>query len=365
MAAPTPLLAAPNTTPTADAYRFGGARPTPAPCGAPPCWLVLAVAAALLAAVPAAFSVSYRTYAVTTGSGAIVVTGASSGIGAHAAEALARRGWVVFAGVRSEAAAAAVRAVGVASLVPLVLDVTSAASREAALAALAAELAERGNLPLVALINNAGISRSGLPLEVEPEAQTREVFETNVFGALATTQLLLPLLRASQGRLVFVSSVAGVLSAVPTMGAYAASKHALEALADAFRRELAHAGVSVSVVEPAFVRTLIAQNNRAASQGDVVVAAAAARAAAAYPWLGESARRGDGDVARGDDPQVVTDVLVHAVESRAPRTRYVCASLFLGSGKFKMPAEVITWLDWLLPDRLMDALVGASYKRSV
>jgi hypothetical protein len=61
----------------------------------------------------------------------------------------------------------------------------------------------------------------------------------------------------------------------------------------------------------------------------------------------------------------VTDVLVHAVESRTPRTRYVCASLFLGSGKLKTPAEVVTWLDWLLPDRLMDALVGASYKRSV
>ena len=324
---------------------------------------MLAVAAAALAALPGAFSVSYKTYAVTTGSGAIVITGASSGIGAHAAEALARRGWVVFAGVRSEAAAAAVRAVGVESLVPLLLDVTSPASRAAALATLTAELAERGGLPLVALINNAGISRSGLPLEAEPETQTREVFETNFFGALAATQLLLPLLRASQGRLVFVSSVAGVLSAVPTMGAYAASKHALEALADGFRRELAHAGVSVSVVEPAFVRTLIAQSNRAAMERDASVAAAAARAMAAYPWLGGVARRGGGDVERGDDPQVVTDVLVHAVESRTPRTRYVCASVFLFGGKLRTPAALVTWLDWALPDRVMDAVVARSYMR--
>ena len=109
MAAPTPPLAAPNTTPTA---RFGGARPAPAPCGAPPCWLVLAVAAALLAAVPAAFSVSYRTYAVTTGSGAIVVTGASSGIGAHAAEAPAPEAEAAAAAAKPRAKMAAKKAAG-------------------------------------------------------------------------------------------------------------------------------------------------------------------------------------------------------------------------------------------------------------
>ena len=310
-------------------------------CGAP-CWLALAAAAALLAAAPAAFSVSYKTYAVTTGSGAIVVTGASTGIGAHAAEALARKGWVVFAGVRSEAGAAAVRALGVGTLLPLVIDVTKPASRAAALAAVEAELAERGGLPLVALVNNAGISRSGLPLEVEPEAHTRDTFETNVFGALATTQAFLPLLRASRGRIVMVSSVAGVLGGVPTMGSYAASKHALEALSDTLRRELAPAGVSVSVVEPAFVRTSISASNAAAFEGDA--AAALARAEESYPWIirpGGAKRSGTSDVERGDSPQVTTDVIAHAIESARPQTRYVVASVFLEGG-LRTPAWVVS-----------------------
>ena len=359
------------TTPAAVAYRAGSARAPPRGGGLPLCWLALAAAAALLAALPALFSVRYRTYAVTTGSGAIVVTGASSGIGAHAAEALARKGWIVFASVRSEAGAAAVRALGVPTLLPLLLDVTQAASRAAALAAVEAELAARGGMALVALVNNAGISRSGLPLEVEPEALTREVFETNVFGALATTQTFLPLLRAAQGRIVMVSSVAGVLGGVPTMGAYAASKHALEALSDALRRELAPAGVSVSVVEPAFVRTSIAANNArsmSAGSSDAAAALAAAyeRAAVAYPWIiapGGKPRRGEEDVDRGDDPQVTTDAIAHAVENERPRTRYVVASVFLG-GRVRTPAVVATWLDWLLSDRMMDALLGSAYKRS-
>lgn len=328
-------------------------------CGAP-CWLVLAVAAALLAALPTAFDRSFRAYAVTTGSGAIVVTGASSGIGAHAAEALARKGWVVFAGVRNEAAAAAVRAVGVPTLLPLIIDVTQAASRAAALAAVEAELAERSNLPLVALVNNAGISRSGLPLEFEPEARTRETFETNVFGALATTQAFLPLLRASQGRIVMISSVAGVLGGVPTMGSYGASKHALEALSDALRRELAPLGVSVSVVEPAFVRTSIAASNRAALGADADVAAAFSRAGEVYPRLVVAAvepGKAHGNVERGDDPQVTTDVIAHAIESARPKTRYVVASVFVGGAR--LPAAIVTWLEWALPDRIMDALLSS------
>jgi len=348
-------MSSPTTRANSSSPRGGGGGGC---CGAP-CWLVLAAAAALLAALPAAFQRSYRTYAVTTGSGAIVVTGASSGIGAHAAEALARKGWIVFAGVRNEAAAEAVRAVGVPTLLPLVLDVTLAASRAAALATVEAELAERGGLPFVALVNNAGISRSGLPLEFEPEARTRETFETNVFGALATTQAFLPLLRASQGRIVMISSVAGVLGGVPTMGSYGASKHALEALSDSLRRELAPLGVSVSVVEPAFVKTSIAANNRAALGADAAAAAAYARTAEVYPQLvAASVKPGEahGNVENGDSPQVTTDVIAHAIENARPRTRYVVASVF-AEGR-RIPAAVVTWLEWAMPDRLMDAMLS-------
>ena len=312
-----------------------------------------AAAVALIAALPQLAVVRYHTHAVTTGSGAILVTGASSGIGRHAAEALARRGWVVFAGVRSAASADSIRAVGIEGLIPLLIDVTSAASRAAAVAEVADALRER-NVPFVALVNNAGVARVGLPLEFEPEATTREVMETNFFGALGTTQAFLPLLRTSKGRIVMISSISGVVAPQPTWGSYAASKFALEAASDALRRELAPAGVSVSVIEPAFVKTAIATTARSRAESHPAALLAASRAV--YPWVRDMAGEVEFGVERGDSPQVTTDVIVHAIESPTPRTRYVVASIV--DGATRAPAAVIVWLEWLLPDRLMDIVIN-------
>jgi NAD(P)-dependent dehydrogenase (short-subunit alcohol dehydrogenase family) len=177
---------------------------------------------------------------------AVLLTGASRGIGRATTLRLARAGWTVYATVRSaadgeelvaEAASAAVH--------PLQLEVTS----DEQIAALDAALPER----LDAIVNNAGIVVSG-PLETLSAADLREQFDVNVVGAVALTNLVLPRLRASRGRIVFVSSLSGVIS-TPMTGAYNASKFALEAIADAWRLELRPWGIKVILVEPAMTDT--------------------------------------------------------------------------------------------------------------
>jgi NAD(P)-dependent dehydrogenase (short-subunit alcohol dehydrogenase family) len=176
----------------------------------------------------------------------VLLTGASRGIGRATALRLARAGWTVYATVRSAAAGEelAAEAAG-AEVHPLQLEVTS----DEQIAALDDALPAR----LDAIVNNAGIVVSG-PLETLSAADLREQFDVNVVGAVALTNLVLPRLRASRGRIVFVSSLSGVIS-TPMTGAYNASKFALEAIADAWRLELRPWGVKVILVEPAMTDT--------------------------------------------------------------------------------------------------------------
>jgi NAD(P)-dependent dehydrogenase (short-subunit alcohol dehydrogenase family) len=159
---------------------------------------------------------------------------------------LARAGWTVYATVRSAADGEALAAEAAGGVVhPLRLEVTS----DEQIAALDEALPER----LDAIVNNAGIVVSG-PLETLSAADLREQFDVNVVGAVALTNLVLPRLRASRGRIVFVSSLSGVIS-TPMTGAYNASKFALEAIADAWRLELRPWGIKVVLVEPAMTDT--------------------------------------------------------------------------------------------------------------
>jgi NAD(P)-dependent dehydrogenase (short-subunit alcohol dehydrogenase family) len=192
------------------------------------------------------------------GERAVVVTGASSGIGADAARQLAAAGFTVYAGVRVDAAAAAAAALG-ERVRPLRLDVTDPGQ-----IAEAAATVRAGGIPLAALVNNAGIAIGG-PLEALPVDQVRRVFEVNVFGALAVTQAFVPLLRESAGRLVFVGSIAGRL-AIPFIAPYSASKFALRALTDALRVELAPDRIAVTLIEPGSVRTPIWAKGRASRE---------------------------------------------------------------------------------------------------
>jgi NAD(P)-dependent dehydrogenase (short-subunit alcohol dehydrogenase family) len=177
---------------------------------------------------------------------AVLLTGASRGIGRATTLRLARAGWTVYATVRSAADGEELTAEAAGAAVhPLQLEVTS----DEQIAALDAALPAR----LDGIVNNAGIVVSG-PLETLSAADLREQFDVNVVGAVALTNLVLPRLRASHGRIVFVSSLSGVIS-TPMTGAYNASKFAVEAIADAWRLELRPWGVKVVLVEPAMTDT--------------------------------------------------------------------------------------------------------------
>jgi NAD(P)-dependent dehydrogenase (short-subunit alcohol dehydrogenase family) len=168
-----------------------------------------------------------------------LVTGASSGIGAACAQRLAFAGWRVFAGVRREGDAPR-------GTEEIILDVTNEQHVRAA--------ADRvGDID--ALVNNAGIAIA-IPLEFIPLDELRRQLDVNVIGQVAVTQAFIPALRSTRGRIVFVGSIAG-RSALPFLGAYAASKHALEAVADSFRVELRPFGIGVSIVEPGTIKTAI------------------------------------------------------------------------------------------------------------
>jgi NAD(P)-dependent dehydrogenase (short-subunit alcohol dehydrogenase family) len=168
-----------------------------------------------------------------------LVTGASSGIGAACAERLARNGWRVLAGVRREGDAPE-------GTDEVLLDVTDAAQIQA----VADEVDE-----LHGLVNNAGIAVAG-PLEFLPVELFRQQLEVNVTGQVAVTRALLPALRRGRGRIVFMGSIAGK-SAVPFLAPYAASKHALEAIADSLRLELSPWRIGVTIVEPGSIKTPI------------------------------------------------------------------------------------------------------------
>jgi NAD(P)-dependent dehydrogenase (short-subunit alcohol dehydrogenase family) len=170
----------------------------------------------------------------------VLVTGAGRGIGKSIAAHLAGRGWDVIAGVRSEQDAAAVTALDPQRISSVILDVTDAGH----IARLDPSLPER----LDAVVNNAGIVVSG-PMETVSPEDWREQLEINVIGQLAVTQAVLPRLRKSRGRVVFISSVNGRLS-MSMVGAYCASKFALEAAADALRMELRPWHIGVTIVEP-------------------------------------------------------------------------------------------------------------------
>lgn len=179
----------------------------------------------------------------------VVVTGANSGIGLATAVELAAHGYDVIGTVRSEDKAAILQAAAAekgAALRYVICDVADAESTEQAFADVAAMTARNG---LYAVVNNAGYAFAG-PIEEVPDAAAREIFETNVLGPMRICRLVLPGMRErGEGRIVNISSIAGRVT-TPMTGWYCASKHALEALSDALRQEVAQFGVKVVLIEP-------------------------------------------------------------------------------------------------------------------
>jgi NAD(P)-dependent dehydrogenase (short-subunit alcohol dehydrogenase family) len=171
----------------------------------------------------------------------VLVTGAARGIGRATALRLADGGWDVIAGVRGADDGETLAQERPGRITPLILDITD----DSHVAALDSALPAR----LDAVVNNAGVVVGG-PIEAVPLSELRRQLEVNVVGQAAVTQAVLPRLRNAKGRLVFVSSVSGLV-ATPMSGPYNASKFALEGLADALRMELAPWGIRVVLVEPA------------------------------------------------------------------------------------------------------------------
>lgn len=272
----------------------------------------------------------------------IVVTGASTGIGASVARELARQGFHVLAGVRRDHDADAIRSTGIE---PVILDITKPEQVEALAARVAGD-----PRALHALVNNAGIQVNG-PVEALPMAQWRWVFEVNLFGHIAVTQALLPALLRSKGRVINISSVGGKV-AMATYGAYAGAKFALEAVSDSLRREVAPLGVQVVVVEPGGIRTEMAARG---------IATANHLAAQMTPEQDE--RYGNlvqaintlmaSGTASGLTADAAARVIAKAVTTRRPRTRYTIG---------RDAARVIR-LAQMLPDRTLDRVIAANLRR--
>jgi len=289
--------------------------------------------------------VEYKVHAPN--SSAVILTGASSGIGRHAAEHLARQGWTVYGSVRSTADEAELKSLNIPTLIPLRLDVTDAASRVAAVDRVKEDLAKSGKV-LAALINNAGIS-GGLPLEVHALTDARNMFEVNYFGMMHMTQLCAPMLRKSGGRVIQVSSLAG-LFATRLRGIYAGTKFALEAFSDALRMEMIPFRVSVSLVEPGFVKSSIAESSTARFKQQ---SAEEKEAVTLYPHLypADWEQKKLQVIQKGDDPICTSEAIDHALSSPYPQTRYPVASV----GGFD--AKIVSFLVHVLPDRLREAIL--------
>lgn len=264
---------------------------------------------------------------------AVLVTGASTGIGYSISALLAREGFTVFAGVRNEADSA--KLVALPGVAPLMLDVTDAEQiRDAS------HIVHESGKPLRGVVNNAGIAIPG-PLEFLPVDELRRQFEVNFFGAVAVTQAFLPMLRKSKGRIVFISSVSGQIASA-FVGAYSSSKFALEAAADVLRMELRGSGVSVSVVQPGNVDTPIWRKGR--GQRDSLLE----RAPQAREYYGKHlqalAELSAQQQRTGIDPDVVARVVLHALRSSKPRERYAVGQ----------PAGWMRRIFTSLPERVRD-----------
>ena len=274
---------------------------------------------------------------------AVVVTGASSGIGEACALRLDGLGFRVFAGVRGQQDGDALRRKASERLAPVMLDVTDPLSVQSASDSVAAAT---GGVGLAGLVNNAGTAVAA-PLEFLPLGELRRQLEVNVVGQIAVTQAFLPLLRQGSGRIVNIGSVSGRIAS-PLLGAYTASKFAMEGLTDTLRRELSPWGVAVSIVEPGRIATPIWE--KSLKVADELLDALPRRALELYGPAIEEVRRGALEAARwGAPPEKVARAVEHALTAKRPRTRYPVGP----------DARVGALLVRLLPDPLLDRILSA------
>lgn len=270
----------------------------------------------------------------------VLITGCSTGIGLATARRLRAAGWRVLASARQRED---VRRLTEEGFETLALDVADEASAAEAVAQTMHLLDGR----LGALVNNAGFGQAGAMEDIS-RATLRRQFEVNVFGAQDLTNRLLPALRrAGGGRIVHISSVLGRVT-LPLYGSYCASKHALEALADAQRLELRREGIGVILVEPGPIDTEFRRNSARQVESALDLSGAAYRD---YYRRELERRRASGKPSsRFSKPaDAVAMVIERALTSTRPRARYTVT----------LPARLAPLLRKVLPDRIWDALLGA------
>lgn len=257
--------------------------------------------------------------------GTVLLTGASSGIGAAAAERLAARGWRVYGTSRRPQVAA-----DESHIHWLQMDVRDEASVRTAVATVERETGE-----LDAMVCNAGVGIFG-SLEETSLDDARAQFETNVFGVLSCLRAAVPAMRArGRGRIVLVGSLSG-RAPIPFQAHYSASKAAIDSIAQSLRMELAPHGVAVSLVEPGDIRTAF---NDATDFSVSTKSAYDARIRACEDVIRRSLL-----VAPG--PAVVAEVIVRALEDPRPRTRYPVGpdSRLVPIGRRLMPERIVHWM---------------------
>jgi NAD(P)-dependent dehydrogenase (short-subunit alcohol dehydrogenase family) len=244
------------------------------------------------------------------GNPSVLITGAGRGLGRTAALKLADSGWHVYAGVRTDADAERIHAH--LHITPVILDVTNAEH----LAKLPSQLPDR----LDAVINNAGIAVGG-PIETLSLDDLRWQLEVNVIGGTGVTQAVLPLVRKARGRIVFISSTSGRV-ATPSLGAYGASKFALEAIGDSLRNELRPWGIKVVLIEPGQIDTDMSKDSH--QQHDENVAKMTAEHRKLYAKHTEGMHKAidlmDGVIS---SPEEITVAIERALNDKRPRARYL------------------------------------------
>lgn len=246
----------------------------------------------------------------------VVITGASTGIGRTTAERLAAKGWKVFAGVRKQEDADTLKKSDPA-IEPLMLDVTKAEDIEAAVAKVSDTL---GGAKLAGLVNNAGIASMG-PLALQPADEFKAHFEVNVFGTLSATQGFLPLLGMDRnrtgdpGRIVNITSLGGRIAA-PFLGAYTATKHAVESMTDSFRRELVIYGIDAIAIGPGSVKTPIWDKAEDKNENQPYANSAWAEPIRKFS---ETMLKGGRE---GLPPERVAEIIETALTDSSPKARY-------------------------------------------
>ncbi|GAB4021793.1 SDR family NAD(P)-dependent oxidoreductase [Spirosoma koreense] len=270
----------------------------------------------------------------------ILITGVSTGIGYGAARQFIRRGYTVFGSVRTQADADQLQQEFGENFTPLLFDVTDAEAVHKAGALLAERLHGEG---LGGLINNAGVAIGG-PLQYQPLETVRRHFDVNVLGLLQVTQAFLPLLGArpdhpvQPGRILNISSVNGQV-AIPFMGAYVGTKHALEGLSHSLRRELALFGIRVIIIGPGAVKTPIWQKGTDIS---------AYKTTAYYPAMQWFRKQVEASEAGGLSIHAVGERIVDIYEKKHPNIRYAL-----------LPNKLTGWIvPHLIPDRVLDWVLG-------